>query len=50
MFFNYPYKIIIHKKLTDVLIKGKANMEKLNPYAVYNDNIGKKIKSKKKND
>ena len=41
---NYSQKSI------DVLIKGKANMEKLIPYAVCNAGIGKKTKSKKKND
>jgi|GEM_PF-3350163 len=48
--FQLPIQNKYSKKLIDVLIKGKANMEKSTPYAVCNAGIGKKTKSKKKND
>jgi hypothetical protein len=42
--FQLPIQNKYSKKLIDVLIKGKANMEKVNPYAVCNAGIGKKNK------
>jgi hypothetical protein len=42
--FQLPIQNKYSKKLIDVLIKGKANMEKSTPYAVCNAGIGKKNK------